>query len=177
MASLAFLPIRGSNIFADGLNVGLPYSGGKVPMLSKTGESVTFGGSNGAIEIMTSAEAPELQFSTKGLQPELIRQFSIGYGRRRTYTFLGALVDEYAADASGRVKQIDATVIGMMASVDVEKADGGALVGTEYAVKSITKYVLRIGGVEAARFDLMLGGWRDFDGQAAEIAQTIGLNV
>jgi P2 family phage contractile tail tube protein len=177
MASLPFLAVRGSNIFADGLNVGLPYTGGKLPMLSKSGESVTFGGTNGAIEIMTSAEALELQFSTKGVQPELLKQFGVGFGQRRTYTILGALVDEYAADTSGRVIQVDATVIGLMGSADVEKFEGGGLPGTEYAIKSVTKYVLRVGGDEVARFDLMLGGWLDLGGQAIEIATTIGLNV
>jgi P2 family phage contractile tail tube protein len=177
MAQLAFLPVRGSNIFCDGLNVGLPYTGGKLPMLSKTGESFTPGGANGAIEIMTSAEALELQFSTKGLQPDLLKQFGLGFGQRRTYTLMGALVDEYAAEATGRVKQVDATVIGLMASADVDKFEGGSLPGTEYAIKSVTKYVLRIGGEETCRFDLMLGGWLDLGGQAAEIAAAIGLNV
>ena len=177
MAQLPFLPLRGGNLFADGLNVGLPLTGAKAPMLSKTGEDVTFAGSNGAVMINTSAEALELQFSTKGYQPELIKQFGVGFGRRRTYTYLGALVDEYAADAAGRVKQLDATVIGIMSQAEMEKGEGGTLPGTEYAIKSITKYILRIGSDEVARFDLMLGGWLDFDGQAVEIAQTIGLNV
>jgi P2 family phage contractile tail tube protein len=177
MSQLAFLPVRGSNIFADGLNVGLPYIGGKLPMLSKSGESFTPGGANGAIEIMTSAEALELQFSTKGIQPELIQQFGIGYGQRRTYTLLGALVDEYASDATGRIKQVQATVIGLMASVDKEKFEGGGLPGTEYTIKSITKYSLRIGSTEICRWDLMLGGWLDAGGQQLEIAATIGLNV
>lgn len=177
MSQLPFLAVRGSNIFCDGLNVGLPYIGGKLPMLSKTGESITPGGANGAIEIMTSAEAIELTFSTKGVQPDLLKQFGLGFGQRRTYTLLGALVDEYAGDAAGRVKQVDASVIGMLATADVEKFDGGALPGTEYAIKSITRYHLRIGGEVAAHFDIMLGGWQDPGGQAAEIAAAIGLNV
>jgi P2 family phage contractile tail tube protein len=177
MSQLSFLAVRGSNIFADGLNVGLPYTGGKLPMLSKSGESFTPGGANGAIEIMTSAEALELQFSTKGVQPELVAQFGIGYGQRRTYTLLGALVDEYAADATGRVIQVRATVIGKMASADLEKFEGGGLPGTEYTIKSITKYSLHIGSTEVCRWDLMLGGWMDPAGQTLEIASTIGLNV
>lgn len=177
MAQLAFLPLRAVNIFADGLNVGQPLTGAKVPLPAETGESVTFAGSRGAIEIMNTMEAIELTFSTKGLQPELIRQFAIGFGQRRTYTLLGALVDEMAVSPGDRTRLIEATVIGRMSSADMEKFEGGGLPGTEYAIKSITSYVLRSAGQELARYDLMLGGWLDAGGIQAQIAQTIGLTA
>jgi phage tail tube protein FII len=176
MAGLAFLPVRGVNIFAASLNVGIINTGAKLPMMSETGESVTFGGARGAIEIATSMEALELSFSTKGVQPDILAQFAAGFGARSTYTVLGALVDEFAADATKRAIQLEATVIGRL-SADVEKLEGGALPGSEYTIKSISKYVLRIGGREACRYDLMLGGWIDGAGLQSEIAQTIGLNV
>ncbi|MCO4053390.1 MAG: hypothetical protein HEQ16_04945 [Bosea sp.] len=177
MASLAFLPIRAANIFADGLNVGLPLTGAKVPLPAETGESVTFAGVRGAIELMNTTEAIELAFTTKGLQPDLIRQFAIGYGERRTYTLLGALVDEMALTSANRVIQLEATVIGRMSTADIEKFEGGGMPGTEYAIKSVSRYVLRAGGQVLARYDLMLGGWLDAGGIQGQIAQTIGLNV
>jgi P2 family phage contractile tail tube protein len=177
MASLAFLPIRGVNIFADGLNVGITNTGAKLPMMGETGESLTFGGIRGAIEIMTSMEAIELPFSTKGVQPEILAQFAAGFGVRRTYTVLGALVDEYATDVAKRAIPVEATIIGRLSTADVEKYEGANVGGTEYTVKSVTKYTLRIGGIEAARFDLMLGGWLDQGGLQLDIANVIGLNV
>jgi hypothetical protein len=75
------------------------------------------------------------------------------------------------------VQQVEATVIGMMASADMEKFEGGGFPGTEYAIKSVTKYVLRIAGDEIARFDILQGGWLDAGGQQAQIASITGLNV
>ena len=176
MASLAFLPVRGVNVFADSLNVGINNTGAKLPLMTESGESVNFGGVRGSIEIATSMDALELSWSTKGVQPDILAQFAAGFGQRRTYTVLGALVDEYAATTTNRVIQLEATVIGRL-SADVEKFEGGGLPGSEFTVKSISKYVLRVGGREVARFDLQLGGWLDQGGLQTEIAQSIGLNV
>lgn len=177
MASLPFLAVRGVNIFADSLNVGITNTGAKLPLPAETGESFTPGGARGAIEIMTTMEACELTFSTKGVQPELLRLYAQGFGQRKAYTVLGALVDEYAESATKRAIQMQATIIGRMSAADIEKYEGGGLPGTEYTIKSVTKYTLQIGGMEVARFDLMLGGWLDSGGLQAEIASLIGLNV
>lgn len=177
MAGLPFLAVRGVNIFADSLNVGILNTGAKLPMLSETGEQVNFGGARGAVEIMTGMEAIELSFSTKGVQPEILAQWAQAFGQRRTFTVLGALVDELAPTADSRVIQLEATAIGRLSAADAEKMEGGALPGTEYTIKSITKYVLRIRGQTVARYDLMLGGWLDAGGLQTEIAQSIGLNV
>jgi phage tail tube protein FII len=177
MAGLKFLPVRGCNVFADGINVGIINTGAKLPLLSETGESITFGGSRGAVEIMTSADACEVMFSMKGIAPDIMAQWGAGFGVRKTYTVLAALVDEYSLDASKRVVQLQATAIGRLSSVDTEKFEGGALPGTEVGIKSITKYLLRIGGQEVARYDLALGGWLDTGGVQTEIAAAIGLTV
>jgi phage tail tube protein FII len=176
MASLAFMPVRGVNIFAAGLNLGIMNTGAKIPLPAESGDSVTFGGVRGAIEIMNSMEAIELMFSTKGVQEGLIAQFAAGFGIRQTYTVLGALIDELADNPAQRTTQLEATVIGRL-SADIEKFEGGTLSGSEYTIKSVSKYVLRIGGAVVARYDLMLGGWLDQAGLQTQIAQTIGLNV
>ena len=176
MASLPFLALRGVNVFADGLNAGITNTGAKIPFPSESGESVTFGGTRGAIEIITSTEACELTFSTKGVQPEILAQFASGFGTRKTYTVLGALVDEYADTPAKRSVQATATIIGRL-SADVEKWEGGALPGSEFTIKSVTKYVLNIGGLEVCRYDLLRGGWLDAAGLQLDIANTIGLNA
>ncbi|HRI90527.1 MAG TPA: phage major tail tube protein [Accumulibacter sp.] len=176
MASLPFLAVRGMNVFADSLNVGITNTGVKLPLPAETGESFTPGGARGAIEIMTSTEPCELAFSTKGIQPELLQLFAQGFGLRRPYTVLGALVDEYAESSTKRAVQLQATLVGRL-SADIEKYEGGGLPGTEYTIKSVTKYTLQIGGIEVARYDLRLGGWLDTGGLQAEIASLIGLNV
>lgn len=176
MASLRFLPVRGSNIFADGLNVGLPYKSGQLPMNTESGDDINFGGVRGAIAIMNSMDAVELKFTCEGIQPELLKQFGAGSGIRRTYTLLGALVDELADDVNKRAIPVQATCIGRL-SAEMGAFEGGAVGSTEYTVKSITKYTLQIGGEEICRFDLVLGGWLDAGGQQIDIAQTIGLNA
>lgn len=176
MASLPFLALRGVNIFADGLNVGITNTGAKVPMFTETGDTVNFGGVRGGIDIITTMEPCEMTFSTKGVQPEVLGQFAAGFGIRKAYTVLGALVDEYADDVNKRAVQVTATIIGRL-SADVEKFEGGALSGTEYTIKSVTKYTLQIGGAEVCRFDLLRGGWLDANGLQIDIANVIGLNV
>lgn len=176
MASLPFLALRGVNIFADGLNAGITNTGAKVPFPAESGETINFGGVRGGIEIINSVEACELTFSTKGVQPEILAQFAAGFGTRRTYTVLGALVDEFSTDAAKRAIQCTATVIGRL-SADIEKWEAGATPGTEYTIKSVTKYTLQIGTTEVCRFDLMRGGWLDAAGVQLDIANLIGLNV
>lgn len=176
MASLPFLALRGVNIFADGLNTGIINTGAKVPFPAESGDTVTFGGTRGGIEIITTTEPCELTFSTKGIQPDVLAQFASGFGIRRAYTVLGALVDEFSADVNKRAVQCTATVIGRL-SADLEKWEGGSIAGTEYTIKSVTKYTLQIGTAEVCRFDLLRGGWLDSAGLQLDIANLIGLNA
>lgn len=176
MASLPFLALRGVNFFADGLNAGITNTGAKVPFPSESGETVNFGGVRGGIEIINTMEACELTLSTKGVQPEILAQFAAGFGIRKTYTVLGALVDEFTDNPAKRTVLVTATVIGRM-SADIEKWEAGATPGTEYTIKSVSKYTLQIGGVEVCRFDLLRGGWLDQAGVQLDIATMIGLNV
>lgn len=131
---------------------------------------------NGQIEIAVSAEPIELQFKTKGVQPELLAQTQRGFGRRGKYTLYSALVDEYANDPGGRVTQVEATVLGRL-NAELDEDNATTISGSSYSVKSILKYTLRIGGNEVCRFDLRLGGWLDAEGQRVEIAQTVGLTT
>lgn len=177
MAGQALLLIRGFNVFADGINVGLPLVSAKIPIPNETGESVTFGGVRGAIEISTSMEAPELTFVTKGLQPDLKRQYAAAFGRRRTYTVLGALVDEMDDVANRRAIPLICTIIGRLGGADIDQMEGGGMPGTNYTVKSVLKQTTVIAGSEIHRYDLRLGGWLDQDGLQLDIANTIGLNA
>lgn len=174
MASIPLLLTRGRNVFAEGINVGLALESSKLPLNQDSYETFGPAVANGQIEIATSAEACELIFKTKGVQPELLAQTQRAFGRRGKYTVYAALVDEYANEAGGRIQQVEATVLGRL-NAELDEDNATSLTGTSYSVKSILKYTLRIGGIEICRFDLRLGGWLDAEGQRAEIAQTIGL--
>ena len=176
MASLPFLPVRGFNVFADGLNVGLPITAAQIPFPPESGEDVNFGGVVGAFAVMTSTDAIEVPFNTKGIQPDLLAQFMAGAGVRKTYTVMAALIDELASGATKQPIPVVATIIGRL-SPAIDKLEGGALTGTEYTIKSVLKYSCTIGGREVARYDLQLGGWLDQAGVQASIAAAIGFNV
>jgi phage tail tube protein FII len=177
MAGLRFLNVRGGNIFAADINVGLPLSSWRLPMLAESMDSFAPAGVRGSIDLPTGADAPELMFNTKGIQPDLIRQFAIGFGQRRTYTLLGALVDELAENEAQRAIPVEATVIGRISSIDFDEYEGQSLAGSQYIVKSIPRLQIKIGGTVCARFDLQNGGWLDEGGLQISIAQTIGLNA
>ncbi len=176
MASLPYLPVRGVNFFPDGLNLGLPMRSGMLPMMSETGDDISFAGIRGAVNIMTTAEALEMKVTADGIQPDILAQFAGPTGTRRTYTILAALVDELSDDTAKRSIPVQATAIGRL-SAEVQALEGGSIGSTEYTVKSITKYTLSIGGREICRFDLRMGGWLDADGLQLDVAQTIGLNA
>jgi phage tail tube protein FII len=176
MASQPLLICRGFNVFADGLNVGLPLTTMKIPIPPESGDSVTFGGTRGAIEIPTSMDAPEATFATKGIQPDLIRQYAPAFGQRRTYTLLGALVDEFSDDLTKRPIPVVCTAIGRL-SPEMDDKEGGAMGGTSYTIKSIVKLTCVMGGTEVFRYDLKLGGWLDTQGMMTDIASLIGLNA
>lgn len=176
MPSVPLLMVRGENVFAEGINIGLALKSAKLPVGQDAHENFAPAVANGQIDVAVSAEPIELAFTTVGIQPELLAQCQRGFGRRGKYTLFGALVDEYANDAGGRVTQVEATVLGRL-NAEIDESDKTAVTGTSYSVKSILKYTLRVGGNEIARFDLRIGGWLDAEGQRTEIAQTIGLTT
>ncbi len=175
MAKLAFEIIRGSNLFVEGHNTALAFESAMLPKPSENYEDFTPGGGNGAIAIPTHREAIELTFKTKGLQSDVLTMFNTPFGLRRKVTFFGALVNEYAATAGERVRQVTATVYGRL-NVEINEDKRDAIGGTDYTLKSIAKYVLEIGDQPIYRFNIELGGWVTDSGQSAEIAQAIGLN-
>lgn len=176
MPAIPLLLVRGQNVFAEGINLGLTLESAKLPVNQDAYADFAPAVANGQIDVAVSAEKIELTFKTKGVQPELLAQTQRGFGRRGKYTLFGALVDEYANDAGGRVTQVEATVLGRL-NAELDESEATSLTGTAYSVKSILKYTLRVGGNEIARFDLRLGGWLDAEGQRVEIAQTIGLTT
>ncbi len=180
MTKLSLLNVRGMNWYAEDeagspLNTHLVTESSKLPTMSEATESFVPAATNGAIEIPLNREALEISLVTKGLQPQLLRQFSTPFGTRRKYTGYGALVNEYASVESERLIQVVATAYGRLGA-EPDEHNGTALMGTSYTIKSISKYVLTIGNAEIARFNIELGGWVDIEGQQVQIAQMLGLN-
>lgn len=171
MAQAAFQLIRGSNMFAEGVNLALSYESATIPKPVENYEAFTPGGANGAVDIATHREALELTFRCKGYQPDVLKLFNTPFGERRKFTWLGAMVDEYAV--TNRVKQVMVTAYGRL-NVDAGEDKRDALGGVEYSVKSITSYVAQFDDQTIWKFNIALGGWV-MEGQSAEIAQAIGL--
>ncbi|MGO4735989.1 phage major tail tube protein [Bosea sp. 2KB_26] len=180
MSKLSLLVVRGMNWYVEDaagtpLNTHLATESSKLPNMSENMESFVPAASNGAIEIPLNREAVEIALKTKGLQPELLKLFSTPFGIRRKFTGFGALVNEYASVESERLIQVTATAYGRLGA-EIDEHNGSSVMGTNYAIKSISKYVLTIGTSEIARFNIELGGWTDQEGQQSAIATMIGLN-
>lgn len=176
MAPANLLLIRGENVIAEGINLALSLKSAKLPVNQDAYEDFSPSVANGSTDIAVSSDALELAFTTTGIQPELLAQCNRAFGWRGKYTLYGALVDEYATDASTRIQQVEATAIGRL-NAEVSDNERKSVGGTDYTVKSIIKYTLRIAGIEICRFDLKNGGWIDRDGQRSEIAQMIALTA
>jgi phage tail tube protein FII len=175
MASVSLELNRGGNLFVEGSNLFKAFERASLPKPAENYESFTPGGGNGSIDIATHREPLELTFATKGWQPEQMKAFNTPFGERRKFTWLGALVDEYATDAATREKQVMCTCYGRL-TLDMGEDKRDSLSATEYVVKSISKYVLVIGADEIYRFNIELGGWV-MEGQSARIAQMIGITA
>lgn len=180
MTKLSLLNVRGMNWYVEDaagtpLNTHLATESSKLPAMSESFETFVPAASNGAIEIPLNREALEIGLVTKGLQPELLALFSTPFGVRRKFTGFGVLVNEYASVESERLVQVVATAYARLGA-EPDEHNGTALMGTNYSIKSISKYVLTIGNAEIARFNIELGGWVDKEGQQVQIAQMLGLN-
>ena len=180
MTKLSLLNVRGMNWYTEDaagspLNTHLVTESSKLPSMSENMETFTPAATNGAIAIPTNREELEIAIVTKGLQPELLRQFSTPFGTRRKYTGFGALVNEYGSNDAERLIQVVATAYGRLGA-EPDEHNGTSLMGTSYSIKSISKYVLTIGNTEICRFNIELGGWVDYEGQQAQIASMLGLN-
>ncbi|CAM5764759.1 phage major tail tube protein [Bosea minatitlanensis] len=179
MSKIAFLPIRGMNWYAEDaagqpLNLHLATESSKLPAMAESFETFVPAASNGAIEIALNREACEASLKLKGLQPEVLKLFSTPFGVRRKFTGFGVLVNEYAASANERLLQVTATIHGRIGA-EIEEHNGTSLTGTDYTIKSVSKYQLTIGNEEIARFNIELGGWMDKEGQQVQIANMLGL--
>lgn len=180
MTKVAFLPIRGMNWYAEDasgapLNLHLATESSKLPAMSENFDSFAPAASNGAIDIALNREACEASLKLKGIQPEVLKLFSTPFGVRRKFTGYGVLANEYAASAAERLLQVTATIYGRIGA-EIEEHNGTSLTGTDYTIKSVSKYQLTIGNEEIARFNIELGGWLDQEGQQAQIANMLGLN-
>jgi len=181
MAPLPFLVLRASNLLAEGdggntLNTHLSLGKTKLPMLKEKYDEFSPAASNGSIEVATTREPCASGFNLKGMQPDVLELFRTPFGTRRKFTILGALVNEYATSAADREIQVVATMWGRL-NAETDDHEGGSLLGTEYEIKSISSYLLTIGTKEIARFNIELGGWVDSGGQAARIANMVGITA
>lgn len=138
---------RGRNIIAAGVNLGRVLESAKLPLNQDAYEDFAPAVANGSIHIAVSSDALELTFKTKGTQEQLLSQCNGAFGIRKKYTLLGALVDEYAENTTNRAVPVQATVLGRL-NAELDEDEAKAVAGTQYSVKSILKYTLRIGGLE-----------------------------
>lgn len=177
MASLPLLLVQGRNCHIQyagdtSLNCQLALGKVKLPVAKETYEDFQPGATNGSMEIATGAEACVLGFDLKGLSPEVMALTQIPRGDRIKITVFAALVNEYAETGGNREIPVTATAYGR---INAEMGELEPNMGTDYEVKSISKYSLIIGNREICRWNVQLGGWQAIGGQTTRINQMIGV--
>ncbi len=177
MAAIPLLLVQGRNAYIEygnnaALNTHLSLGKVKLPVNKESYEDFQPGATNGSIEMATGAEACMLGFDLKGMQPEVLALTQLPRGDRLKITIFGALVNEYAESAEDREIQVTATAYGRL---NAELGELEANMGTDYELRSISKYSLVIKTNEICRFNIQQGGWQSIGGQRARINQMIGV--
>jgi hypothetical protein len=177
MAAIPLLLVQGRNCYIEyagnpALNCHLALGKAKLPVNKESYEDFQPGAVNGSIEMATGAEACMLGFDLKGVQPDVLPLTQLPRGDRLKITVYAALVNEYAEIAADREVQVVATAYGRL---NAELGELEANMGTDYELRSISKYSLVIRTNEVCRWNVQQGGWQDVGGQRARINQMIGV--
>lgn len=176
MAAISLLLCQGRNAYIEyagnpALNTHLALDTLKLPVNKESYDEFQPGATNGSIEIASGAEACVLAMTLKGIQPAVLPLTQLPRGDRLKMTVFGALVNEYAESAEDREIQVTATAYGRL---NAEMAELAPNMGTDYELRSISKYSLVIGKTEVCRWNVQLGGWQSLGGQRTRINQMIG---
>lgn len=176
MPAISLLLCQGRNAYIEyagnsALNTHLALDTLKLPVNKETYEEFAPGAGNGTIEIATGAEACVIAMTLKGIQPDVLPLTQLPRGDRLKMTVFGALVNEYAETAEDREIQVTATAYGRL---NAEMGEMAVNMGTDYELRSISKYGLVIRTTEVCRFNVQLGGWQSVGGQRSRINQMIG---
>lgn len=177
MAAMPLLLCQGRNAYIEygnntALNTHLALGKVKLPVNKESYEDFQPGATNGSIELATGAEACMIGFDLKGMQPEALALTQLPRGDRLKVTIFAALVNEYAESAEDREIQVTATAYGRL---NAEMGELEANMGTDYELRSISKYSLVIRTNEICRWNVQQGGWQSVGGQRARINQMIGV--
>lgn len=153
----------------------LTLNGVKVPMLEESTRTITPGGGIVAMDVgMRKITISPLTFKLSGLNPDVMPKFMVN--RRIKYTI--------RANVSNVRTQEDvplvATVEGRMVKVDMAEFKKDGEVDTDYEIKEIVHYMLKLGTQEKYYLDAFSGpnGVR-IDGVPVfrNVARNIGLGV
>lgn len=177
MAAIPLLLVQGRNCYVEyannpALNCHLALGKVKLPVNKESYEDFQPGAVNGSIEMATGAESCMLGFDLKGVQPEVLALTQLPRGDRLKITIYGALVNEYAESADGREIQVVATAYGRL---NGEMGELEANMGTDYELRSVSKYGLVIATKDICRWNVQQGGWQDVGGQRARLNQMLGI--
>jgi hypothetical protein len=178
MTTIPLLLIQGHNAYVEyqadqSRNCHLALGKAKLPVNKETYDDVQLAGVNGSMEMRTGAEACMLGFDLKGMQPDILPLTQLPMGERLKVTIFGVLVNEYAEGAAEREIQVTATAYGRL-NAEIGEFTTGPM-GTDFELRSISKYNLVVRTEEMCRWNVKLGGWQSIGGQRTRFNQMLGI--
>lgn len=114
------------------------------------------GGSPFAIDVPVGYEKLEATFKLAGWDPDVLSMFGVGTRVAETFTAYGSLRDKL----TGVSMQAKAVMTGRLGRAEPETFQRGELQGHDYAITSMIRYQLFLGGREKFYFDFATAAWR-----------------
>lgn len=135
------------NMFVDGKGLAGVITSLDLPKLKRKTDDSRQGGMDAPVKIGLGLEAIEASFSTKGIQPQVLKFFGIANDNGFSGFFRGAF-----KDINGQVKSVVATFRGMLTDQDPGSWKAGEANETKFNI-GCTYYKLEIDGVSIYELD------------------------
>ena len=128
----------------------------KMPVLQRTFQDHTPGGSPFSVEFGVGVAKLESTFKLIGFDPIVAKQFGYGSSQSRRYTAYAAYRDK----RTGLIRQARSVIEGQMGKIEGDTAKRGELQGHDYAINEILHYELYFDDDEIYYMDFWTSTWR-----------------
>jgi uncharacterized protein len=129
--------LRGFTMFIQNIDYGLDIEEVEIPIPTEVTDEVRSGGMDLGVAVSLAALEPlEVSFKMLGQAPEIQSLTALGPGKRNTFTFRGATVNEI----DGKTTEHVIIVEGKISEGSREAWGRGNRTGTDYAIKNVVYY-------------------------------------
>lgn len=129
--------LRGFTMFIANTDYGIDIEEVEIPIPTSVTDDVRSGGMDLGVAVDLAALEPlEVKFKMIGQSPEIQKLTALGPGKRETFTFRGATVNEMTGETAEHVVVVE----GKVSEGSREAWGRGERSGTDYAIKNVMYY-------------------------------------